>query len=85
MPRKKFSLSEIFDKEGKKVGTSEGRKVGKDKRSFSIDKNIIDDIQALAWFEERSVSEMVEEALKEYLANNRKSLKRAKEFRRSKE
>jgi hypothetical protein len=83
--RKKFSIGEMFEKEGKKVGTSESRKVGKDKRSFSIEKNVVDDLEILAWYTEKSASQVVEEALKQYLSNNEKLLGKAKEIKRSKE
>jgi len=97
MARKKFSVREVFEKESKKVGTSEGRnigtsagrkvrisegkKVGKDKKSFSIEKGVVEDLEVLAWYTERSASEVVEEALRQYIASNKELLEKAREVR----
>jgi hypothetical protein len=85
MARKKFSVIDIFDKEeGKKVVTSDSKKVRKVKKSFSIRQNVFDDLEALAWYMEKSSSEAVEDALRAYIANNKKLLEKAKEIRASK-
>jgi hypothetical protein len=85
MVRKKFSVIDIFDKEeGKKVVISESTKVRKIKKSFSIRQDVFDELEALAWYLEKSSSEAVEDALRVYIANNRKLLEKAKEIRESK-
>jgi hypothetical protein len=85
MARKKFSVIDIFDKEeGKKVVISESTKVRKIKKSFSIRQDVFDELEALAWYLEKSSSEAVEDALRVYIANNRKLLEKAKEIRESK-
>ena len=85
MARKKFSVIDIFDKdEGKKVVKSESTKVRKVKKSFSIRSDVFDDLEALAWYMEKSSSETVEEALRSYIGNNKKLLERAKEIKESK-
>lgn len=85
MARKKFSVIDIFDKdEGKKVLKSESTKVRKIKKSFSIRNDVFDDLEALAWYMEKSSSETVEEALRLYVSSNRKLLEKAKEIRESK-
>lgn len=85
MARKKFSVVDIFDKDkGKKVIKSESTKIRKVKKSFSIRSDVFEDLEALAWYMEKSSSEAVEEALRSYIGNNRKLLERAKEIRESK-
>lgn len=85
MARKKFSVVDIFDKdEGKKVVKSEGTKVRKVKKSFSIRSDVFDELETLAWYMEKSCSEAVEDALRTYIANNKKLLEKAKEIRESK-
>jgi hypothetical protein len=84
MNRKKFSVSEIFEKESGKVGIPESRKVGKSKKSFSIKRDVIEDLEVLAWYMEKSSSQVVEEALKRYIANNKKMLDKAREIREDK-
>jgi len=85
MARKKFSVIDIFDKdEGKKVAKSESTKILKVKKSFSIRSDVFSDIEALAWYMEKSTSEAVEEALRLYISSNKKLLEKAKEIRESK-
>jgi hypothetical protein len=85
MARKKFSVIDIFDKgEGKKVVKSESTRILKVKKSFSIRSDVFSDIEALAWYMEKSTSEAVEEALRLYLSSNKKLLEKAKEIRESK-
>jgi hypothetical protein len=85
MARKKFSVIDIFDKdEGKKVVKSESTKILKVKKSFSIRSDVFSDIEALAWYMERSTSEAVEEALRLYTSTNKKLLEKAREIRESK-
>lgn len=85
MARKKFSVIDIFDKdEGKKVIKSESTKILKVKKSFSIRSDVFRDIEALAWYMERSTSEAVEEALRLYTSTNKKLLEKAREIRESK-
>lgn len=85
MARKKFSVIDIFDKEGgKKVVKSESTKVLKVKKSFSIRSDVFNDMETLAWYMEKSTSEAVEEALRLYLSSNKKLLEKAKEIRESK-
>ena len=85
MARKKFSVIDIFDKdEGKKVVKSEGTRILKVKKSFSIRSDVFGDIEALAWYMEKSTSEAVEEALRLYISTNKKLLEKAKEIRESK-
>jgi hypothetical protein len=82
MARKKFSVIDIFDKdEGKKVVKSESMKILKVKKSFSIRSDVFNDIEALAWYMEKSASEAVEEALRLYISNNKKLLEKAREIR----
>ncbi len=85
MARKKFSVVDIFDKDdGKKVVKSESTRILKVKKSFSIRNDVFGDIEALAWYMEKSTSEAVEEALRLYTASNKKLLEKAKEVRESK-
>jgi hypothetical protein len=85
MARKKFSVIDIFDKdEGKKVVKLENTRILKVKKSFSIRSDVFDDIEVLAWYMEKSISEGVEEALRLYLSSNKKLLEKAKEIRESK-
>jgi hypothetical protein len=85
MAKKKFSVIDIFDKdEGKKVVKSESTKILKIKKSFSIRSDVFSDIEALAWYMEKSTSETVEEGLKLYISNNKRLLEKAKEIRESK-
>jgi hypothetical protein len=85
MGRKKFSVVDIFEKdEGKKVVKSESTKILKVKKSFSIRSDVFNDIEALAWYMEKSTSEKVEEALRLYISSNKKLLEKAKEIRESK-
>jgi hypothetical protein len=85
MAKKKFSVIDIFDKdEGKKVVRPESMKILKIKKSFSIRSDVFSDIEALAWYMEKSTSEAVEEGLKLYISNNKKLLEKAKEIRESK-
>ena len=85
MVKKKFSVIDIFDKEeGKKVMIPASRKVRKIKKSFSIRKDVFEDLETLAWYMEKSSSEAVEDALRMYTANNKKLLEKAKEIRESK-
>ncbi len=85
MARKKFSMVDIFDKDdSKKVLKSESTKILKIKKSFSIRSDVFDDIEALAWYAERSTSETVEEALRLYLSSNKKLLEKSKGVRESK-
>ncbi len=85
MARKKFSVVDIFDKDdGKKVVKSESTRILKVKKSFSIRSDVFGDIEALAWYMEKSTSEAVEEALRLYTASNKKLLEKAKEVRESK-
>jgi hypothetical protein len=85
MARKKFSVVDIFDKdEGKKVVKSESTRILKVKKSFSIRSDVFNDIEALAWYIEKSTSEAVEEALRLYISGNKKLLDKAKEIRESK-
>lgn len=89
MARKKFSVGEIFKDEGREVGTSEGKKVGltegkkvgKDKKSFSIERNVLNDLEVLAWYMDRSSSQVVEEAIRNYVASNKETLEKAREVR----
>jgi hypothetical protein len=85
MARKKFSVIDIFDKEkGKKVVKSESTRILKVKKSFSIRSDVFSDMEALAWYMEKSTSEAVEEALRLYISGNKKLLEKAKEIRESK-
>jgi hypothetical protein len=85
MARKKFSVVDIFDKDdGKKVVKSESTRILKVKKSFSIRSDVFNDIEALAWYIEKSTSEAVEEALRLYISGNKKLLDKAKEIRESK-
>lgn len=85
MARKKFSVIDIFDKdEGTKVVKSESTRILKVKKSFSIRSDVFGDIEALAWYMEKSTSEAVEEALRLYISSNKKLLEKAKEIRESK-
>ncbi len=85
MARKKFSVIDIFDKdESTKVVKSERKKVLKIKKSFSIRSDVFSDIEALAWYMEKSTSQAVEEALGLYVVSNKKLLEKAKEIRESK-
>jgi hypothetical protein len=85
MGRKKFSVVDIFEKdEGKKVLKSESTKILKVKKSFSIRSDVFSDIEVLAWYMEKSISEAVEEALRLYISSNKKLLEKAKEIRESK-
>ncbi len=84
MARKKLSVVDIFGKEGKKVVESESKKVRKIKKSFSIREDVFDDLETLAWYMEKSSSEAVEEALRLYVASNKKLFEKAREIRESK-
>ncbi len=85
MGRKKFSVVDIFEKNvSKKVLKSESTKILKVKKSFSIRSDVFGDIEALAWYMEKSTSEAVEEALRLYISSNKKLLEKAKEIRESK-
>jgi hypothetical protein len=85
MGRKKFSVVDIFEKDvSKKVLKSDSTKILKVKKSFSIRSDVFDDIEALAWYMEKSTSEAVEEALRLYVSSNKKLLEKAKEVRESK-
>jgi hypothetical protein len=85
MGRKKFSVVDIFEKDvSKKVLKSDSTKILKVKKSFSIRSDVFDDIEALAWYMEKSTSEAVEEALRLYISSNKKLLEKAKEVRESK-
>lgn len=86
MARKKFSVIDIFDKdEGKKVVKSEGTRILKVKKSFSIRSDVFSDIETLAWYMEKSTSEAVEEALRLYISSNKKLLEKAKEIKEIRE
>jgi hypothetical protein len=82
--RHQASLSEIFRDVGKKVGQSERETDVKGRKSFSIDKAVIDDLETLAWYMEKSASEVVEDALKSYMTSNSHLLEKAKEMREAK-
>jgi hypothetical protein len=82
--RHQASLSEIFRDVGKKVEQSERGTEVKGRKSFSIDKNVIEDLETLAWYMEKSASEVVEDALKSYMASNTHLLEKAKEMREAK-
>jgi len=92
MAREKFSVKEIFEGKGEKVGLSDNKtaipsdskKVGKGKKSFTIERNVINDLETLAWYIDKSSSEVVEEAIRKHLDNNKKLLERAKEVREAK-
>lgn len=82
--RHQTNLSEIFRDVGKKVGQSEREADVKGRKSFSIDKDVIEDLETLAWYTEKSASEVVEDALKSYMASNSHLLEKAKEMREAK-
>jgi hypothetical protein len=82
--RHQASLSEIFRDVGKKVEQSERETDVKGRKSFSIDKNVIEDLETLAWYMEKSASEVVEDALKSYMTGNSHLLEKAKEMREAK-
>ncbi len=82
--RHQASLSEIFRDVGKKVGQSERETEVKGRKSFSIDKGVIEDLETLAWYMEKSASEVVEDALKNYISSNNHLLEKAKEVREAK-
>jgi len=82
--RHQTNLSEIFRDVGKKVGQSERETDVKGRKSFSIDKNVIEDLETLAWYMEKSASEVVEDALKSYMTSNSHLLEKAKEMREAK-
>ena len=77
-------LGDIFRDVGKKINKPSAEKEVKGRKSFSIDKNVIDDLETLAWYIEKSSSEVVEEAIRVYIADNKKLLEKAKEIKEAK-
>jgi hypothetical protein len=86
MTTKKHSpgLGDIFREVGKKISKPGPERETKGRKSFSIDKYVIDDLETLAWYMEKSSSEVVEEAIKIYIENNNKLLEKGKEIKASK-
>ncbi len=78
-------LGDIFRDVGKKISKSGAEREVKGRKSFSIDKYVIDDLETLAWYMEKSSSEVVEEAIRVYVENNSKLLEKAKEIKPSKQ
>ena len=51
----------------------------KGKKSISIEKELIEELELLAWYQRKTHSEIVEDALRMYLSQNQKMIKKAKE------
>jgi hypothetical protein len=51
----------------------------KGKKSISIEKELIEELELLAWYQRKTHSEIVEDALRMYLSQNQKVIKKAKE------
>lgn len=78
-------LGDIFRDVGKKISRSGGEREVKGRKSFSIDKNVINDLETLAWYMEKSSSEVVEEAVRVYIENNSNLLGKAKDIKDAKQ
>lgn len=83
--KSKLGLGDIFRDVGKKISKSGTEKEVKGRKSFTIDKGVIDDLESLAWYMERSSSEVVEEAIRIYIETNKKLLEKAKEIKSAKQ
>ncbi len=83
--KSQLGLGDIFRDVGKKISKSRSEKEVKGRKSFTIDKDAIDDLETLAWYIEKSSSEVVEEAIRIYIDNNKKLLEKAKEIKDAKQ
>jgi len=83
--KSQFGLGDIFRDMGKKISKSSTGKEVKGRKSFTIDKDVIDDLETLAWYIEKSSSEVVEEAIRIYIDNNKKLLEKAKGIKDAKQ
>jgi len=83
--KSQLGLGYIFRGVGKKISKARSEKEVKGRKSFTIDKDTIDDLETLAWYIEKSSSEVVEEAIRIYIDNNKKLLEKAKEIKDAKQ
>ena len=84
MVKKKLRMKELFEEDEKTVIKDISNNVlpkEKGKKSFNMHKDVLDDLELLAWYYDRTYSEIAEEALRNYLTKEGKVLSKARELR----
>jgi hypothetical protein len=61
---------------------SEGR-CPKKKRSYSVDMGVCEDLETLAWYQQKSSSSVVEELVRRYLSSHREEIEKARTLQAS--
>lgn len=83
MARKKFSVKKIFKRDDMAVLQEDENTViqkEKGKKSFNIEKDVLNDLELLAWYFNKTYSEVAEEAFKTYIEHKKEVVKKAREM-----